>query len=788
MLSPFRTALALLVASAPLFNAAAADAIKVGAGSYLSELPPGAKHPDGAPRISAAVKKKVPTNDWWSSLAWTDKEMPQFPHPLAVQPKPQGLRIAYPGSKITANKSGIFGAMPGGGDDLILSLAGVEKFPAPVVDGWSDWFVTALFEDGAKKLRVSYGHGSPYVYATCEGASPRVVFSAAPMVWSGDAKSSVLGVRIGDRNYGFFAPTGATWKGIGTAIFEAETAKGYYSAAVLPDSTAETLALFAKHAHAHVTDTRVEWAYGEATQAVKSTFTFVTTPREGTEIGTVFALYPHQWRYTTTPLLAQIYGSVRGMMKVGVGNNFSTTMTFPGVLPWLPDTGAIPKDELSKLIIEQAARALPDKFGDTYWEGKHLGHISTASAIADATGLSDHGSALRERLKKRLEAWFTAVDSEGNPKSKGVFAYDSVWGTLIGYPASFGSDKELNDHHFHYGYFLKAAAEVARRDPAWASDPKWGTMLKALVRDIANPSRDDAQFPFMRAMDVYAGHSWASGHSRFGDGNNNESSSEAINAWAGIVLLGEAIGDKPLRDLGAWLLTTELSAIEDYWFGVHGDTFPQEYPASVVTMVWGGKGANATWFSADPEMVHGINWLPITGASLYLGRYPDYAKKNYAALVRENLADDIEKAEKAAARGSSKSRPAPPRGLYAGKLAPTDGTNWSAWADIIWMYRALTDPADALAQYQSAVEAEKAGGKFPLEAGNSRLALAHWIQTLNHLGQVDRTVTADTSLYAVFSRAGKRVHVAYNSTGKLRTVKFSDGVTITVQPGQWGLK
>src|SRR5687768_6219975 len=154
-------------------------------------------------------------------------------------------------------------------------------------------------------------------------------------------------------------------------------------------------------------------------------------------------------------------------------------------------------------------------------------------------------------------------------------------------------------------------------------------MLGLLVRDVANPARDDAEFPFLRCFDPYAGHSWASGHARFGDGNNNESSSEAMNAWAGFVLLGEATGDTSLRDLGAWLFTTELAAIEDYWFGVHGDTFPTTYPPSAVTMVWGGKGANATWFSADPEMVHGINWLPITGASLYLGRFSDYTRKNY---------------------------------------------------------------------------------------------------------------------------------------------------------------
>ncbi|MCX7009394.1 MAG: glycosyl hydrolase, partial [Kiritimatiellaeota bacterium] len=168
----------------------------------------------------------------------------------------------------------------------------------------------------------------------------------------------------------------------------------------------------------------------------------------------------------------------------------------------------------------------------------------------------------------------------------------------------------------------------ARRDPAWATDVRWGGMVKLLIRDIASADRADPLFPFLRNFDVYAGHTWASGSAKFADGNNNESSSEAANAWYGLILFGEATGDKALRDLGAWLFTTEVAAINAYWFDVTGQLHPKTYPASVVTMIWGGKGANATWFSGAPEMVHGINWLPVTAASLYLGRYPDYCAKN----------------------------------------------------------------------------------------------------------------------------------------------------------------
>ena len=66
-----------------------------------------------------------------------------------------------------------------------------------------------------------------------------------------------------------------------------------------------------------------------------------------------------------------------------------------------------------------------------------------------------------------------------------------------------------NDHHFHYGYYIYAYAVLA------AFDPKWGAKnlehILVMVRDIANPSKDDHYFPVHRHKDWYMGHSWASG-------------------------------------------------------------------------------------------------------------------------------------------------------------------------------------------------------------------------------------------------------------------------------------
>ena len=159
-------------------------------------------------------------------------------------------------------------------------------------------------------------------------------------------------------------------------------------------------------------------------------------------------------------------------------------------------------------------------------------------------------------------------------------------------------------------------------------------------------------------------------------------------------------------------------------------------------MIWGGKGANATWFSANPEQVHGINWLPLHAGSLYLGHDPANARKNYAALVAEN-----------------------------------GGTAWDAWADLVWMYRALSDADDALRQF----EAGRAAA--PLEPGNSLANAYHWIGTLGELGRPRGDVTANWPLYVVFDKGDLRTYVVYNSAERPLTVHFSDGPRLEA-PGQ----
>lgn len=708
--------------------------VPAGAGSYTTTRPaPIEALPERIYRTDQ-VQGPTPTNQWWSSLVWEPHSLPMFAHPLAMRCDKDGLVVAYPGATITANAHGIFGSGDLNRGDLRIGHDQMDAFPTADCGGYSAWFVSAVFHEGDAKLTTTFGHGSPYVYGMIEGGNPCIRLPKAPIVWAGGEGESVIGLTSNGHHYGLFGPTGSRWTGTDTDRFVNHSGKPYFSVAVLPDNRPETLARFAKHAHAHVTGTRVERRVEAG--MVEADYIFEITPREGDDASTIFALYPHQWKYCTTELTEERYRSVRGDMKIGEGDRFTTKLPVQGVLPMLPAQGITDRARMLDYLQAEADKAKAD-FADTYWEGKHLGVLTSLSGVAQAAGSAEIQALFIDELKRRLEAWFTAEPGQDQP----VFYYDQAWGAMIGSRPSYGSDKDLNDHHFHYGYFIRAAAEIARHDPAWAQ--QWGPMVELLIRDIASPDSDDPMFPALRSFDLYAGHSWASGHAKFGDGNNQESSSESLNAWYALMLWGSATDNDELRDLGAFLFNTERTAVEQYWFDVDDTNYPDSFPEVALGMVWGGKGAFATWFSGDIDCIHGINWLPFTPASLYMGRHPDYVKRNYDRIVQRR----------------------------------ESGTDFSTgWGDLVVMFGALNDPATAAAYMD-------ANPQCKIEGGNSRPFMYHWIQTLNTLGHVDATVTADHLFAIVFVKDGTKTYAAYNDADQPITVTFSDGKQLRVEPG-----
>lgn len=722
--------LSLLVIS---LGPAMAQTVTVGAGSYTTALPAGAAAPQST--IYSTAGGPIPTHKFWTSKYWnplgtTSSGGPvyMFPHPLGMQTNANGLKLGFYNGVING---GTYFNQPFQ-NDLTLGVSGLNA-SAVNVSATHDWSVD--FNWGSA-MTATVGRGFPFVYVKTGGQAPTVTFSGTPTVFSQNA--NILGVSIGGNNYGLFCPTGGTWSGIGSSTLTCTPPGGhnYFSLALLPNQAA--LSTFAGYAFSFPTNTQVSWSYNPSSSTVSTTYAVSTQAMEGSQTGFLMALYPHQYTSLSGGVnTAYTYASPRGTMEVQSGTSFTTTDTYHGILPFLPPTGSYSTTQLSSLLNNVVTESNHFTGTETYGLGKQLNRVAQLMPIAGVVNNNSAMNSLKSSLEGEMQSWFTATGG----KSTNLFFYDQPWGTLIGYPASYGSDTSLNDHHFHYGYWIQSAALTGLVDPNWLASSNWGGMVDLLRQDIANTNRSSTMFPFLKHFDVYAGHSWASGSAPFGDGGNEESSSEAVNAWVGLILYGVATGNTQVRDTGIWLYTMETNSVFDYWFN-DGPvaTFPSGFNHTTVANVFDAKSDTGTWFGGQPDFEHGIEFLPFTGGSLYLGRDPSYVQRNYNELY--------------AANGNN--------------LGPNE------WPDIMEEFEALVNPTDALNNWNNTTSTFD---------GETRAHEYYWLTELQTLGQVDTAVTANTPLYAVFKNGSTVTHAAYNAGTSAVSVAFSDGHTLNVPAG-----
>ena len=196
----------------------------------------------------------------------------------------------------------------------------------------------------------------------------------------------------------------------------------------------------------------------------------------------MFAL-PHHHDILVGARWEQIwYNSMKGDMRGTVGTSW--TLTYPlTTITWNSPHGIGSQhlDEVKAALVGDVE--LDVVAGDPYFGGKQLSMLARLALIADEVGDVNMSRTYRGRLKGHLEAWL-----EGR---EGGLRYDQTWGGIVSEENSFGN-RDYNDHHFHYGYFLYAYAAVAKEDPAWGT--AWNDKILMLVRDIAEPSGADPFF------------------------------------------------------------------------------------------------------------------------------------------------------------------------------------------------------------------------------------------------------------------------------------------------------
>lgn len=808
------------MALAALF-AGLVQAAQFGSGSHRDGLPSGnpadsgwavpsqitSWGPGGVPGYSPATPKfktGVPavSSKWWSGLGWHYwgtqssglNSVPNYPLPMAFMAVPGGVGVWQPDQpsiqRINGAGTDWMAGTPIDGmefvnngypnaqhfnfydQDLIAGLEGLASGD-PLVAGHSDWAVTAEWSGVGNTLQVTSASGSPYMFfkRTAGSANARVEITGGMTVFHN--AGNVIGVSVSKaaanyrpgtlHHYLLVAPSGVNWVQSGTVFTAPLGSKGYFTVAALPNAAAATASEYASLAHNHVTDTRVSWSYSEASATLASTYSFtaVNLDTGASNQPTLSAVFPHTWKGNLdNPVnTAYSYASPRGEMKVVKGASYTSSMRFNGLLPVMP-VAAADVSRLNGYINDVAnnpsalwQQPPEGSIDDAYWSGRAVGRIASLVSIAAQTGNTAARDKLLTELRAKLQDWLSYTPGEANKH----WAYDTTWRTLCPIYDMHYACRDLSDHHFINGYFIRAAAIVAMFDPNganWAA--AWGPMIEQLIKDPMNWDRGDAKYAFLRHYSPVEGHSWASGIA-FGNGLNEESSSEGMNFATGVALWGMATNNKTIRDLGLMYYANQSRAIEEYWFDVDQSNHPAEFKPQHVGIVWSNGGLYGTWWTAEPRAVHGINILPITSGSIYFGRRADQVPRQ---LNSTNTY-----------QAKYQGLPAPTPPGFKPLMGPLE------WSDLFWSYQATNDPAGAIGQFN-------ANPSAPPEWGQTKADVYNFIAALNTYGKLDTTVTANVPSYQVFNKGGVKSYAAFNPGTTALCVSFSDGKTMNVAAKQ----
>ena len=725
--------------------------------------------------------------------------------PLCYLMKKDGLRVTKPA--MTSNNTNVSAYNIKDNDTLCdFKISPDWTCTNNNIDEVTDWSykaVTTNPQNAGQKMYTTMTQGSPFAFIEMENTNTiyleklRVTFpseiiyedtyngSKMVVFRTNDITSSVNGYPSATyQYYAVFLPENTTVTHMGTTdktnndkigklkfTFPSNN-KAYMSVAWLCESRNIDNNMGIKYAKEYrpyafniITNTTADYSYNESTGNVQTKYTYSFSKKaESTADGTIMGILPHQYKnMSNVTYMDNKAITLRGYMKFIKGSSYTTNMTYNGIIPYMPSLSSDDsqgREELQKYVNDFVNKYMTgagnwtlanDEGNETYYHGKKLNRSAQVVAAAKAVGDEGNAQKVLNGLEKNLEDWFTY---SGN-SDKHYFTYlgEGV-GALLGFQSSFNSVDQFNDHHFHYGYFIESAASVGLYDMEWLNNYK--DVVKQLIYDIACPYRNNKEcvadcgnaYPYLRSFSPYEGHSWASGYEDERTGNNQESTSEAINAWAGIILFGELTNNTKIRDLGIYLYTTESEAADEYWFDKDEETYKidsTKFDAPMASMVWGGKVDYSTWFGQ--QYTQGIQICPINSWSFYLGKNAnkitgkDYIKKYYNA----------DKTYKNAKGGSTEH-----------------------WNDMWAEYYAIADPDYAMNTVWT---------KNAINDGESQAHTYHFIRALQDYGTPDLTFKSNSPTASVFNKNGAYTYVAYNASNTAKTVTFTSksGKTVSIK-------
>ncbi|CAG8165905.1 unnamed protein product [Penicillium nalgiovense] len=323
-----------------------------------------------------------------------------------------------------------------------------------------------------------------------------------------------------------------------------------------------------------------------------------------------------------------------------------------GFAPWSTTDGSA--HELSAAaqhaIIQAAPHELKQNISEQtdlnsmYYSGKALSKFATL--VYTVNQLGNNVELATDAFQTLKESFDLFVQN----KQQFPLAYDTIWKGVVstaGYNGDLNQDfgnTAYNDHHFHYGYFVQAAAIIGSLDPSWlAANKEWVNML---VRDAGNSVANDPHFPFSRSFDWYNGHSWAKGLFESFDGKDQESTSEDTMFAYAIKMWGKTTGDASMEARGNIMLGILGRSLHNYFLMEDdNENQPANFIANKVTgILFENKVDHTTYFGANLEFIQGIHMLPLMPHSPFTRR-KEFVRQEWEAMFAENASTPASKVE-----------------------------------------------------------------------------------------------------------------------------------------------
>ncbi|HEY8999233.1 MAG TPA: glycosyl hydrolase [Candidatus Saccharimonadales bacterium] len=553
----------------------------------------------------------LPTNKWFSGLVFAKPSNDVFAYPLSYAVSNTAAELSY--APPTATADDVFAE-----HTPAVHLAFASD--ASLMKSYDDLSVVESFQkSGAEIATTRMTEGSPYMFGTINGGQTATLTTAGGTVQR--VSSNELLFKVSGQAYGMWASSGTTLESSGTG-----------SATLVAGANA-TFAVFVLPTGANAND-----YFAAASSPVTATSVTYDTQKNGQTTTTLnvktsdgqptfFGLQPWQMNGET--------GAHGKLLGLEGEQTFFSGNAFAYSLSGTPQTdlslGVLTSSDKAAVVAQLKTDIANTTFAsDSYNGGKTMYRAANLVNLAYELGQTAEAKSLQAKLTAELDLWLNP--SGYKTQSEKYFYYDDIIKGIVGVQPSYGSD-EFNDHQFHYGYMIYAASVVAQHDPNFMKQHE--AMIQTIVSDIASPS-ETQYFPKLRVFDQYLGHSWADGYGQFADGANQESSSEAVLAWAAIYRWGKVSGDSSLENEGLWLYQEETNSALTQNLNIDLSQ-PQYagYQHDIVANLWGGKLDYATWFSPTADAKLGIELVPMSPAHTYVGDDKARVLQNLGAMNKE---------------------------------------------------------------------------------------------------------------------------------------------------------